>query len=198
MTDIRELIPLYALGALDDAEATAVERAVAADPALAAELDSYLGMIPPVAPSPGLKAQLLASAGGGRFETFSTRMSSLFDVSVDRARELLALVERETAWEHPVPGVHLIHFAGGPAHAAADCGFVRVDPGGTFPWHKHLGEEIMVVLEGTVRDHRGQTWVPGDEIAQNLDDEHELIAGPDGVLYVARAQNGIEVPGYQQ
>ena len=52
-------------------------------------------------------------------------MASLFDVTVDRARELLGLIERPASWENPVPGIRLVHFDGGPAYAAADCGFVR-------------------------------------------------------------------------
>ena len=42
MTDIRELLPLYAMGGLDDNEASAVERAVQADPVLAAEFITLL------------------------------------------------------------------------------------------------------------------------------------------------------------
>lgn len=199
MTDIRELIPLYAVGALDGEEAAAVERAVEADPVLAAELDGYLSLIPTAAPGADVKARLLASVGGGRFENYSSRMAKLFDVTVDRARELLALMERKTSWENPVPGIHLVHFEGGPAYAAADCGFVRIDPGCTFPWHTHRGEEVVVVLEGTVRDNAsGTTYQAGDEILQAEGSSHDLVAGNDGALYVARAMNGIEVSGQRQ
>jgi len=199
MTDIRELIPLYAVGALDGDEAAAVERAVEADPVLAAELDSYLSLIPVAAPDADVKARLLASVGGGRFETYSSRMAALFDVTVDRARELLALMERKSSWENPVPGIHLVHFAGGPAYVAADCGFVRIEPGCTFPWHTHRGEEVVVVLQGTIRDNTaGKTYQPGDEILQAEGSSHDLVAGDDGALYVARAMNGIEVSGQRQ
>ena len=140
MSDIRELIPLYALGALDDDEARTVER----------------------------------------------------------ARELLGLIERKASWENPVPGIHLVHFDGGPAYAAADCGFIRIDPGCTFPWHTHRGEEVSILLAGTVRDHTGKQWQPGDDIVQNEGTEHSLTAGDEGALYVARAMNGIEVSGQRQ
>ena len=81
MTDIRELLPLYALGILDATEATIVERAVAADPSLSAELVSYqqaaerlVGLIvAPVEPPADVKARLLVSAGRGKWERFATR-----------------------------------------------------------------------------------------------------------------------------
>lgn len=199
MTDIRELMPLYALGALDADEAEAVERAVQADPQLAAELDSYLALTPAITPGSDVKDQLLASVGGGRFDAFAGRMSKLLDVSVDRARELLGLTERKASWENPVPGIHLVHFAGGPAYAAADCGFVRIEPGCTFPWHTHRGEEVSVLLHGTLRDTAaGKVWHAGDEIVHGLGTEHDLTAGDDGAVYVARAMDGIEIAGQRQ
>lgn len=196
--DIRELLPLYALGALDGDEAAAVERAIEADPALAAELDGYLAILPAVEPSPEVKARLVASAGGGRFEKLAARVARLFDVTVDRARELLGLIERAASWENPVPGVQLVHFEGGPACAAADCGFVRLEPGCTFPWHTHRGEEVSVILAGSLRDHEGTMWHPGDELVQPAGSQHDLTAGEDGAIYVARATHGIEVSGRRQ
>src|SRR5690606_7224576 len=102
--DVRNLLPLYALGEVTGDEAAAVERALEADPSLAAVLDRYLELVA-VTPSADVKARLIASAGGGRFEPFANRIAALFDVTIDRARELLALVERPASWEHPIPGV---------------------------------------------------------------------------------------------
>lgn len=195
MSDVRQLLPLYALGVLDDTEARTVEEAVASDPALAAELDAFLAMAPVATPSPEVKARLLASIGGGRFEAVAPRLAALFDVGIERARELLGLVERGASWETPVPGVHLVHFQGGPACAAADCGFVRIDAGCTFPWHTHRGEEVSVLLEGSMTDRDGVVCQVGDELVHGQGTAHELAAGPEGVLYVARAMNGIEVSG---
>ena len=192
-TDVRDLLPLYALGELSDDEANAVERAIESDPNLAAELESYLDLVA-VAPAADVKTRLMASIGGGRFEQFSDRMAKLLDVTIDRARELLGLIERPASWENPVPGVHLIHFDGGPAFAAADCGFVRIAPGCKFPWHTHRGEEVSVILSGAMRDHDGKLLRAGDELVHQQDTQHELTAeGDEDVIYVARAMNGIEV-----
>ncbi len=198
MSDIRELLPLHALGVLDADEAREVERAVLADPALAAELAAYrdaAGLIaPPVAPPPDIKARLLASVGGGRFERFTTRFAQLFDVTVDRARELLGLVERPASWEQPLPGIGLVHFAGGPNCATADCGFIRIAPGCTFPWHTHRGEEVSIILTGTLRDRSGRLLRPGDELVQATGSQHDISAeGDEDVIFAARAFNGIDV-----
>jgi putative transcriptional regulator len=200
VTDVRELLPLYALGALDADEAQIVERAVATDPALAGELAALeaagAALITPVAPPPTVLSRLLASAGGGRFEIWSARMASLFDVTVDRARELLGLIERPASWEEPQPGLGLVHFDGGPACAAADCGFVRLVPGAAFPHHSHLGEEVSLVLAGALRDHTGRTYGPGDEIVSAEGSEHDVLSiGEEDCIYAARAINGIAIAG---
>ena len=197
MSDVREMLPLYALGALDADEAKQVERAIAGDPVLAAELETLRGaasdLIAPMVPRNDVKARLLASAGAGRFERFSARIAQLFDFSVDRARELLGLVERDASWEHPMPGLDLLHFEGGPAAAQADCGVIRLAEGCTFPWHTHRGEEVCIVLAGTLRDHEGRLLRPGDELVQAEGSQHSIVAVSGEGMWVARAMNGIEV-----
>jgi hypothetical protein len=167
---MRDLLPLYALDALEPDEARAVERAVAVDPALAAEL-----------------AELRDVAG-----------------TIDSARELLGLVERPASWGPAIPDtrttaipfVGLVHFDGGPACATADCGFIRIEPGQSFPLHRHRGEEVVVVLAGTLRDSSGQLHHPGDECVRAAGTEHSLtVVGDEPVILAARAERGIEVIG---
>lgn len=201
MTDVRELLPLYALGILESDEANVVERAIANDPQLASELAGYQAsaemLVVPVTPSADVKARLMSSVGGGRLEKFSQRMGSLFDVTVDKAREFLGLIERPTSWHPEAGGISLVHFDGGPAFAAADCGFVRLEPGAVFPPHKHMGEEASVVLQGHVRDSAsGRLLGPGDELLQPQGSEHHLTCeGNEPCIFAARAMNGIEVAG---
>jgi len=199
--DIRELLPLYALGILEPDELQTVERAVAKDPLLAAELLAYQDtahqIVAPIEPSPAVKARLLASVGGGALERFAQRLGALFDVTVERARELLGLIERPASWEAQVPGIALVHFDGGPAYAAADCGFIRLAPGAIFPFHKHLGEEASVILEGAVYDATNDRLLEaGDEYVQATGTQHALVnKGSVDCVFAARAMHGIEVGG---
>jgi len=203
--EIRELLPLYALGVLTPDEESAIERAVARDTTLAAELASYrdaaASMIEPLEmpPSPEVKTRLMASIGEGRFEKFSARMGKLFDVSVDRAREILGLADRGASWEAAMPGINLVHFGGGPAYAAADCGFVRLIEGAVFPAHTHLGEEVSLILSGRLQavDDQGneRVLVEGDELIQAHGTTHHLIAIGGECIFAARAMNGIEIGG---
>jgi len=201
--DIRELLPLYALGILSAEEVAVVDLAVSKDPELAAELASYAdataSLIEPATPSLDVKARLMASIGDSRFEAYSSRMATLFDVSVDRAREFLGLVERKASWEvQPVPGIHLVHFDGGPRYAAADCGFVRLADGAMFPPHTHLGEEVSLILSGSLEvidaDGSRQTLTVGDELVRPEGSSHHLVAIGE-CIFAARAMNGIAIGG---
>lgn len=184
---IRELLPLYAVGATDAAESREVERAIAADPALADELDALMevtadlgAVLPPAAPAPALKARLLASlesaaAAPGRFDRFVDRFAALFACGADRARSLLGLVDDERAWEAgPGPGSWLLHFEPSPAFAGADVGFVRLAPGARFVWHRHNGPEHSLVLSGRARDSLAGELGPGDEALAAGGTEHEF------------------------
>ncbi|HEY0192042.1 MAG TPA: cupin domain-containing protein [Kofleriaceae bacterium] len=202
--ELQELLPLYALGILEADEATTVERAVAADARLATELSTYqetagqiCAVTRPVAPGSDVFARLLASVGHGRFDAFATRMAKLFDVAVERARELLGLIERPASWVPQIPGISLVHFDGGPAVAAADCGFVRLEPGATFPPHSHLGEELVTILSGQVRDATNDRVLgPGEDYLQVEGSLHYLVCvGDEPCIYASRATNGIALGG---
>ena len=205
MNAIRDLLPAYALGALDDDEAELVVRAVVADPALAAELDALLdaagelgGLVQPVAPSGAARARLLdAARGGERFARFAGRFAELFDVGVDRARELLGLIDQPGAWE-PGPARHawLVHFQTGPRLATADAGFVKLAAGERFPWHRHEGEEHSLILQGAAADSLSGRLNVGDEGRLDGGSEHDVVALGDEDLIFAVWVRGVdfEVP----
>jgi putative transcriptional regulator len=202
--DVRELLPLYALGVLEPDEVQAVKQAVARDPVLAVELAAYqqttgsLDAVIEVAPAPAVKLRLMASIGAGRFEAFSARMARLYDVTIDRARELLGLIERPASWvQQIVPGLSFVDFEGGPATSGGDCGFVRLVPGAVFPPHTHLGEEATIILQGQIHDPvHGVTVSAGEDYVRAQGTTHHIVCvGTEDCIYATRALDGIEVGG---
>lgn len=204
--DLRQLIALHAINALEPEEASQVGAALAADAGLANQFLELLESVhrlsactPQVEPSPEVELQLMASIGAGRFERFAARVAAMYDFGLERAREVLGRIERTSAWKDPLPHVDLIHFSGGASCAQADCGVVRIRAGGVFPVHTHLGEEMSVIVAGVVRDSDGSVYGPGDEIRKPSGTSHKLTAeGSDDVILFARAFNGIQLARVRQ
>jgi mannose-6-phosphate isomerase-like protein (cupin superfamily) len=135
-----------------------------------------LGEVAAIEPSPEVKRRLLASSGAGRFAAFAAPIATMFEVTVDRAHELLGLTERSSSWQTKLPGVAAITFSGGPGLAGAECGFLRLAPGATFPMHAHVGEESAVVLAGRVHDvTNDRTLGPGDSWQLAAGTRHQLV-----------------------
>lgn len=199
--DIRALDSLdRALGLAPVAEQAQPEP----DPQLRAEADavgealSALAVaLPSPSPHPDLRTRLLASASGpARFAPFIDRLARMIDVAADAARELLASIDRPGAWlPSPAPNVLLIHLPGGPAVAGLDAGFVRIAAGTPFPLHRHIGDERVLVLQGSYRDSTGATVRAGEQTHMPAGSEHHFTAGPERDLIYAVVFGGIEIGG---
>jgi anti-sigma factor ChrR (cupin superfamily) len=193
-----------ALGTLTPAHRDALVRDLGADAVAVAEADAAEALsalavaLPPAAPSPGLRDRLLASARGpARFAPFIDRLARLCDLAVDRAQALLASLSDPATWQaSPGPNISLVHFDGGPRVAAADAGFVRVAAGTPFPDHRHVGEETVLVLQGSFIDSHGTEVRAGDIARMSTDSRHHFMAGAgEDLIYAAVVFGGIEIEG---
>jgi mannose-6-phosphate isomerase-like protein (cupin superfamily) len=203
--ELRELLPLYALGILPREEAALVEKWLHDQPQLRPALQAYqatagdlLLAARSVAPSPHVRVRLLASVGAGRFEGLLPAFRRIFDLTVDGGRALLAWIDDPSKWQQVMPHFAAIHFAGGPACVGADTGFVRLAPHGTFPYHAHRGEEVTLVLAGTALTSDGQRLGAGDEIVEPPGTAHDLTnVGDEDFIYATKGfglQFGIPKP----
>jgi ChrR Cupin-like domain len=150
-------------------------------------------VLPPVAPTPALRARLLASLSGvERFRPFLARLCQIVDLPEQLMRQLLERVDNPSAWEPgPVPGLFLTHFAPGP-RISADAGFIRVTAGQTILRHRHLAAEVTLVLEGTFWEN-GVRYFPGAMLERSAGSVHEFAAGIEKDLVFAITHRGVEI-----
>ena len=130
------------------------------------------------------RARLLGSAAqsGERFAPLFGKLAQFFELSVDALRDVFVRAGDESAWQPgPLPWVSLFHFAGGPALAGLDTGFVRLKKGTPFPPHRHLGSERVIILEGSYRDHEQRLYGPGDR--------HDMLEGTEHSLQMCADQD---------
>lgn len=117
---------------------------------------------PAVAPDPSLRAHLLELARAPR-------------EPVDVARY---------EWEDYGPGIRIHVMEDDPDHGMRAV-LVWGTPGARMPRHRHLGEEEILVLQGRLRDERGE-YGPGELCRSRTGSVHEEeVAGDeDCICYV--------------
>lgn len=139
---------------------------------------------------------LEGAAVEGRFDRFLAPVAELMDVDEGAARLLLDGIGRPDAFEpSPLPEVSLYHIEGGPKVEGAVTGFVRMPGGAIFPEHEHLGDEAVLVVQGSFEDGvSGQVHRPGELVRLPAGTRHDFRArpGPD-LVYLVVVQEGVKI-----
>lgn len=155
------------------------------------------GISEEIVPRASLRDAILAAAKvDGRLDRFAALVAELLDVSEARASSLLDGIARPDAWiDGPVPGVSLYHVQGGPKVAGAATGFARMSGGVVFPEHEHLGDEVVLVVQGSFEDGvTGRVHRPGDVVRMPAGSAHDFRARPGPALvYLIVLQTGVKI-----
>jgi quercetin dioxygenase-like cupin family protein len=168
------------------------------DPALR---EALAHLTPPAkAPPQLLRERLLGAIQRPRlrFAPLFGVLSELFDLGDTDLAGLFERAATSEAWvDTPIAGTRLMHLRGGPRVAGADNGLVRIAAGASFPQHRHLGRERVLVLEGGYRDEpSGRVYLAGDLHEMAADTAHAYAALPERPLLLAvSVVAGIEVEG---
>jgi hypothetical protein len=143
-------------------------------------------------PSHTVKQNLFSSIRGeAPYAGFVQRLMVMFDLprivierilrSIPRHDDLPAIPWQESGLE----GIYLYHFSGGPRVASSDCGLVYLKPGAIFPNHRHLGQEIALVVQGSILEEGKQLYHPGDKILKRAGSQHSFSATDDGPVIIS-------------
>ena len=89
--------------------------------------------------------------------------------------------------------MHFYHSDREAGHAAV---MIRMEPGASYPAHRHNGPEELLVLQGGFRDATGE-WRAGDFARFEDGSIHHAVALDEGppCIFFAIAQEGIELFG---
>jgi len=146
------------------------------------------------------RARLLSAVAQSdeRYAPLFGKLTRFFDLSAEALRAMFERAANEANWEPgPAPWVSLFHFQGGPAVAGLDTGLVRFKKGMPHPPHRHLGDERVLILDGSYFDQEERRWYgPGDLHHMREGTQHSLqmTAERDVLLAVVMAGE-IEIVG---
>lgn len=152
----------------------------------------------PVAPPASVWAAIEESiAQLDRFEPWVARLATLLYTSVPRARAYLQDIDSPSGWgPGPGPRSYAYPLIGGAETASAIVGFIKLEAGSTFPTHTHHGDEIVLVLQGTLRTSDGAMIAAGEEAPMLAGSTHSVSAEPgqDAIFFV-RILGEVEIGG---
>jgi quercetin dioxygenase-like cupin family protein len=190
-----DLVPLYALGVLDDTEQAWVEQQMCDYPELVAELAAYemaVTAIPYGIASLPNAAQMQITKG------------KLFDrlgLDLARAESAPEPVEREPMsnfvpflttrsadlkWTSPgIPKVEIAILHTDPV-TRERVGLLRAQPGMQYPPHRHGGTEEIYMLSGDLV-LEGETYYTGDYIRSAPGSKHGPASSAEGCLFFFRS-----------
>jgi quercetin dioxygenase-like cupin family protein len=165
--------------------------------ALVGALDEDLAGDPSPPPPSGRARLLEALEATHRFDDLEERVAVLLDVDVATASRMLLDVDRVSAWEGgPNPSCSIFHVEGGPKVKDAVTGFVKILPGSGFPPHEHLGDEIVLVLQGAFRDVDGTIVGAGQTASMPSGSSHSFdVEGDLPLVYLAVVARGVIIDG---
>lgn len=147
-------------------------------------------------PANGRETLLVALRHEGRLHRHADSVAELLDVPAEEARRLLDAAASEAVYEPgPFPSIGLYHVRGGPRVSGAITGFVRIPGGAEFPTHEHLGEEAVLVIQGSMLEpESGRIFRAGELARAEAGMRHTTVArpGPD-LVYLAVLFDGLRV-----
>ena len=142
---------------------------------------------PKVAPPKSLRDNLLAgldSRSALPYPGFARRLQRMFQFDEQQTLDLLRKSADPKSWEDQGL-ISLLHFDAGAALPGTHAGFMRLAPGVRFPRHRHVGQEHMLMLSGTLQEEdTGIIYHPGDSLRSEAGSEHAFSILPphDGVF----------------
>jgi len=164
----RPLAAEYVLGTLDESDLPAFRSHVEGCAECRSELAALSAALDRLAegsttdPDPGLRSHVL-------------EMAEAPQMPVD-----LAAYE----WREDIPGIKMCTLKEDPGRGIRTV-LVWARPGARVPSHRHLGDEEILVLQGSLRDHRG-VYGPGDICRSRTGFVHseEVMPAGDCICYV--------------
>lgn len=186
--DTRALAALYALGALDDAEAAAFERRLAAgDAECHAELEAFRATAVDLAygaeaqpPPPALRARLLE------------RIAAIEQPVIEQDG-LRFVRSGRLEWQgHPQMEVEMKLLFSTPDGRRTR--LVRIPPGGSYPAHRHTGVEEIYLIEGDL-EVAGFLMRSGDYCRAEAGSVHDGIRTAGGCVFIITAAAPDEMLG---
>jgi putative transcriptional regulator len=161
----------YAAGGLEEAERSAFETHLSGCPGCAAELADHARVLVALGQDQGVPAARLDPVL--RAQTLELAQAPPLPIDLSAYK-----------WDEVCPGVRVHVVKDDPVAGLRVC-LIWADPGAVHPAHRHLGDEVILVLKGRIKDERG-SYGPGEICRSRTGSVHseEALPGEECLCYV--------------
>ncbi len=153
-----------------------------------------------LAPKSSMRRRLLEEVATiAPFSLYHERMVQILAGTSDGLlKELRAMPHPDSWMDGPIPNCRLYPCSAAAGERDAIRTLVLMESGSRFPTHDHLGDETVLVLQGTMIGEEGEIYRPGEVLHMPKGTSHAFDV-PEGLdlIYLAVVEQGIQI-GEQQ
>jgi putative transcriptional regulator len=167
--------------------------------ALGAINDEFAEVVVPtsnLAPKPSLRSRLLKDVSEiVPYARYLDDMAKMLVGSPGLLEDELRGLPHPNTWDDgPVDHCRLFPCEAGTTLSNVIRTLVLMESGSTFPDHEHLGDEHILVLQGSLLDEDGQLYRPGDKLymAEGTHHSFEVPVGLD-LIYFNVSHQGLQI-----
>lgn len=149
-----------------------------------------------VTPPTSLRSQLLADISKiAPYSLYHDKMAEILLGSKDALQSELAAMPHPKTWvDGPIPRCRLFPCVANAAPRDAIRTLVLMESGSHFPEHEHLGDETVLILQGSLLQDDGKVSRPGEILHMAKGTSHAFDV-PEGLdlIYLAVVDQGIQI-----
>ncbi len=149
-----------------------------------------------ITPPTDIRSRLLADISQiAPYSLYHDKMAKILLGSKDALeRELKAMPHPRTWVDGPIPRCRLYPCVADAAPRDAIRTLVLMESGSHFPEHEHLGDETVLILQGSLLHHDGKVSRPGEVLHMGKGTSHAFDV-PEGLdlIYLAVVDKGLQI-----
>ena len=147
-------------------------------------------------PPSDLRSRLLEDVSAiAPYSLYHLQMAEALGGTEAGLREELASMPHPSTWaEGPIPHCRLFPCVAAAQPRDAIRTLVRMEQGSRFPDHEHVGDETVLIVQGSLRSEDGEVHRPGKVLRMAAGTSHgfDVPAGLD-LIYLAVVEEGLKI-----
>lgn len=146
--------------------------------------------------TPALRSRLLTDiASITPYSLYHDDMARLLQASKGAVNAEMGLMPHPASWvDGPIPDCRLLPWTAESDKEDSIMALVLMESGSHFPMHEHIGDETVLIVQGSLLNDDGKLYRPGEQLHMVAGTSHEFNV-PEGLdlIYLAISEKGVRI-----